>query len=194
MHLRKRLAAASMLLVLPMTAACSAAAEDEASSASVSTSSSAEAGVPGSTPPTGAAMGEGGPGASVDPSSVTTEEELVALIQDAYGDGGLDLHRGHQPVESVLDEVLDISHEELHERMDQGQNLAAVAEDLGVDPQPLIDALVDSWSPAIDKLVEDGTITESEAAEYGAALEDAFTFRVTWDGEEDTPTFSGLDA
>lgn len=111
-------------------------------------------------------MGEGGPGGSVDPSSVTTEEELVALIDDAYGDDRLDLHRGHQPVESVLNET---------------------------SPQTLIDALVDSWSPAIGKLLEDGTITEAEAAEYEAALEDAFTFR-TWDGEEDTPTFSGLDA
>ncbi|WP_141015424.1 hypothetical protein [Nocardioides sambongensis] len=77
---------------------------------------------------------------------------------------------------------------------EQGQNLEAVAEDIGVDPQALVDALVDSWSPAIDNLLEDGTITPAEAAEYEAALEDAFTFRVTWDGEEETPTFSGLDA
>ncbi len=140
-------------------------------------------------------MSVGGPGESVDPSSVTTEEELVTLIQDAYGDGSLDLHRGHQPVQDVLDEVLAISHGELHVRMEeQGQNLEAVAEDIGVDPQALVDALVDSWSPAIDNLLEDGTITPAEAAEYEAALEDAFTFRVTWDGEEETPTFSGLDA
>jgi hypothetical protein len=29
---------------------------------------------------------------------VTTEDELVSLIQEAYGDAGLGLHRGHQPV------------------------------------------------------------------------------------------------
>jgi uncharacterized protein YidB (DUF937 family) len=137
--------------------------------------------------------GGGGPG-SIDVSSVTTEAQLVELIQDAYGDAGLGLHRGHQPVEDVLDEVLTISHDELHVRMDAGQNLAAVAEDLGVDPQELIDALVAEYGPAIDSLLADGTITEDEADRYREALEEAFTFRVTWDGEEATPTFSGLDA
>jgi len=69
-----------------------------------------------------------------------------------------------------------------------------VAEDIGVDPQTLIDALVDSWSPAIDNLLEAGTITQDEADQYRAGLEDAFSFRVNWDGSEATPTFSGLDA
>ncbi len=75
-----------------------------------------------------------------------------------------------------------------------GQNLEAVAEDIGVDPQTLIDALVDSWNPAIDNLLEAGTITQDEADEYEAALEEAFTFRVSWDGEEETPTFSDPEA
>jgi hypothetical protein len=89
-------------------------------------------------------MAGGGRG-GVDPSSVTTEDQLVSLIHEAYGDPGLGLHRGHQPVEEVLNEVLQISHDELHVRMEeQGQNLAAVAEDVGVDPQTLIDALVES--------------------------------------------------
>jgi hypothetical protein len=77
---------------------------------------------------------------------------------------------------------------------EQGQNLAAVADDIGVDPQTLIDALVESWSPAIDNVLASGEITEEEAEQYREALEEAFTFRVTWDGEEAMPTFSGLDA
>jgi uncharacterized protein YidB (DUF937 family) len=135
----------------------------------------------------------GGPG-GVDVSSVTTEEQLVELVQEAYGDAGLGLHRGHEPVQDVLDEVLAISHDELHVRMDSGQNLATVAEDIGVDPQELVDALVESWSPAIDAVLASGEITEEEAEQYRAALEEAFSFRVNWDGEEATPTFSGLDA
>ena len=123
---------------------------------------------------------------------MTTEEELVALVQEAHGDGALDLHRGHQPVQDVLDEVLGISHEELHVRMEAGQNLAAVATDLGIDQQTLVDALVESWSPAIDAVLASGEITEEEAEQYRAALEEAFTFRVTWDGAAATPTFSGL--
>jgi hypothetical protein len=47
---------------------------------------------------------------------------------------------------------------------------------------------------AIDDLLAAGTITEDEAEQYRAALEEAFTFRVDWDGEEATPTFTGLAA
>ena len=197
MKLRKTVAALLLAAVVPVAAACGTTAEAASTSTSTSTlsSTSTSTSSSSSTGDTGFAGGGrgGGPGA-VDVSSVTTEEELVALIQEAYGDAGLDLHRGHQPVQDVLDEVLTISHDELHVRMDAGQNLAAVAEDLGVDPQTLVDALVESWSPAIDDLLAAGTITEDEAEQYRAALEEAFTFRVTWDGEEATPTFSGLDA
>lgn len=133
-----------------------------------------------------------GRGGSVSPSSVTTVAQLNALVQEAYGDASLGLHRGHQPVESTLIEVLGITHEEMHVRMDAGQNLAAVATDLGIDPQTLIDALVDSWSPAIDNLQAAGTITSSQADAYRAALREAFTFKVTWDGQAATPTFTGV--
>ena len=193
MNLRKTVAALLLTAVVPIAAACGTTAEASTTSTG-STSSSATA--DSSTTDTGfpgGGMGEGGPG-GVDISSVTTEDQLVELIQEAYGDAGLGLHRGHQPVEDVLNEVLTISHDELHVRMDAGQNLAAVAEDLGIDPQTLIDALVAKYSPAIDTLLADGTITQDEADQYRAALEEAFSFRVNWDGEEATPTFSGLDA
>lgn len=194
--LRKKLAAGSLLLVLPLAAACNAAADDDTTSTSGTASSSSTASSSGdSDMAEGGRPTEGEPGGSVDTSAVTTEAELVDLIQEAYGDGGLGLHRGHQPVQDVLDEVLTISHDELHVRMEeQGQNLAAIAEDLGTDPQTLVDALVESWSPAIDGLVADGTITDAEAEQYETALAEAFTFRVTWDGEAETPTFAGLDA
>ena len=192
MKLRKSIAALILTAVVPIAAACGTNT-DAASTSSTSGTTTSE-----TTTDTGFAQGApgggGGPGA-VDVDSVTTEAELIALIQEAYGDGSLDLHRGHQPVQEVLDEVLAISHEELHVRMEeQEQNLAAVAEDIGVDLQTLIDALVVSWSPAIDDLLAAGTITEEEAEQYEEALEEAFTFRVTWDGVEEMPTFSGLDA
>jgi hypothetical protein len=190
MKLRKTLAAVLLTAVLPVAAACGTTA-DAASTTGASSAATTESDTARQGPPDGA-MG-GGPG-GVDVSSVTTEAELVELIQEAYGDAGLDLHRGHQPVQDVLDEVLAISHDELHVRMDSGQNLAAVAEDIGVDPQTLVDALVESWSPAIDAVLASGEITEEEAEQYTAALDEAFGFRVDWDGEEATPTFSGLDA
>ncbi len=187
MKLRTTIAALLLTAVIPVAAACGT---DSSTSATASSSST-------TTTDTGAYQGggpAGGPGGGVDVDSVATEAELVALVQEAYGDGALDLHRGHQPVQDVLDEVLAVSHEELHVRMDAGQNLAAVATDLGVDPQTLVDALVESWSPAIDDVLASGEITEAEAEQYREALEDAFTFRVTWDGQEATPTWSGLDA
>jgi polyhydroxyalkanoate synthesis regulator phasin len=192
MKLRKTLAALVLTAVIPVAAACG-------TDSSASTTASADASTSTTTTDTGA-FGGGGPGGGgpggggVDVESVTTEAELVALVEEAYGDGALDLHRGHQPVQDVLDDVLGISHDELHVRMDAGQDLAAVATDLGIAPQTLVDALVESWSPAIDDLLASGEITEAEAEQYRDALEEAFTFRVNWDGEEATPAFSGLAA
>ncbi|MFJ5991554.1 hypothetical protein [Lentzea sp. NPDC092896] len=177
MKIRKTIAAAALLLVavVPL-AACGTTGETAAATTQVQ-----QAG-PG---------GQGGPG-GVDVSSVSSVEDLNALVQSAYGEAGLGLHRGHEPVQDVLDEVLSISHDELHVRMDSGQNLAAVATDLGIDPTTLVNAMVDSWSPAIDELVTAGTITQAQGEQYRAALTEAFTFKVNWDGQEATPTFTGV--
>ena len=201
MTIRKAVAtlALSFSLALPL-AACGTTDSSTAGSTSSAASSSSTTDSSTATTETtefggGApAGGAGGPGGSVDVSSVATEEELVTLIQDAYGDPSLDLHRGHRPVEDVLDAVLGITHEELHVRMEAGQGLAEVAEDLGIDPQELIDGMVAKYGVAIDTLLADGTITQDEADQYRADLEEAFTFRVTWDGTAETPTYSGLDA
>ncbi|SFR27578.1 hypothetical protein SAMN04488564_111117 [Lentzea waywayandensis] len=178
MKIRKTIAAAALLLVavVPL-AACGTTGETATTSA---TTQVQQAG-PG---------GQSGPG-GVDVSSVSSVEDLNALVQSAYGEAGLGLHRGHEPVQDVLDEVLSISHDELHVRMDSGQNLAAIATDLGIDPQTLVDAMVESWSPAIDDLVSAGTITQAQGEQYRAALTEAFTFKVNWDGQEATPTFTG---
>ncbi|GAB7193166.1 hypothetical protein NUM3379_38750 [Kineococcus sp. NUM-3379] len=179
-------------VVLVGTLSLAACSTDTTTATGTTTTASAAGATAGTTTgPRGGGPGGGGPGGGVDVGAVTTEEELMALVQEAYGDGALDLHRGHQPVQDVLDEVLAISHDELHVRMDAGQNLAAVATDLGIDPQTLVDALVASWSPAVDDLLTAGTLTEDEAERYRAALEEAFTFRVNWDGEQATPTYTG---
>lgn len=184
MKIRKAFAALALIAVLPLgAAACSSEATGTTASTTTSTSTSTG---------TTTAAANGAPGGGVDVSSVATEDQLIALVQEAYGDASLDRHRGHRPVQTVLDTVLAISHEELHVRMDAGANLAAVATDLGIDPQTLIDALVASWSPAIDNVLATGAITEAEAEQYRAALKEAFTFRVTWNGTDATPTFTGL--
>jgi hypothetical protein len=214
MNVRHQLTALLVIPVIALAAACGSAAttgtadstttstesttdsssadDTSESTADATTDTASDTATDRGAPGAGGSAG-GGPG-GVDVSAVTTEDELIALVQDAYGDPSLDLHRGHQPVEEVLDAVLGISHAELHVRMDAGQGLAEVADELGVGHEALIEAMVEAWSPAVDAVLASGAITEAEADEYRAALEEAFTFRVTWDGEAATPTFSGLDA
>jgi hypothetical protein len=117
----------------------------------------------------------------VDAAGSGSSAELDELIETAVGNPDLGLHGGHQEIESVLDEVLGISHDELHERMDAGQNLAAVATELGIDPQTLIDALVAEFRGAIDEAEGAGVITSDEATEYLTQLEKAFTNRVMYE-------------
>ena len=190
MKIRKAVAALALAVTLPLTA-CGITDSSTTATGSTDSSTSTSQTERGQGMPAG---GRGGPGGSVDVSSVTTEEQLVEVIQDAYGDAGLGLHRGHQPVEDVLDEVLGISHDELHVRMDTGQNLATIAEELNIDPQKLIDAMAAKYSPAIDTLLTNGTITQEQADQYLSDLKEAFEFRVSWDGKEATPTYSGIDA
>lgn len=206
MRTRHTLAATAAVLALPLVVACGAVdtsattatpAGSSASSAAGGTSSDSSA----STGTSAGATGQSGtsqmrgPGNSVDVSSVSTEEQLVALVNEAYGEAQLGLHRGHQPIQDVLTAVLGISHDELHVRMEQkGQNLAAVSTDLGIDPQTLIDALVADWGTAVQNVVDSGAIDQQQADAYTAALEEAFSWRVNWDGSEATPTFTGIDA
>jgi hypothetical protein len=49
-------------------------------------------------------------------------------------------------------------------------------------------ALVATRTPAIDALVDSGTIAEAQADAYREQLVDAYTFRITWDGQAATPT------
>ena len=181
LHLKQPLATAATTLMLALgVAACGGTA------ASTDTTASGTA-----TQPAAATATATPAGAGVDVASVSTVDELVALVQEAYGEASLGLHRGHQDVESTLTEVLGVSHDELHVRMEtQGQNLAAVAEDVGVDQQELVDALVATRSPAVEALVEAGTITQAQGEAYLEQLEEAYTYRVTWDGEAATPTAS----
>ena len=184
-NIKKFFAAGIAAVLMGIGIAGFAGGSDDTSAGNAATAATGTSQASTSEAPTGG----GGPGGAASAESVTTEAALVDMIQEAYGDASLGLHRGHQDVEGTLTDVLGISHDELHVRMEtQGQNLAAVATDLGIDPQTLIDALVDARSSAIDTLLENGTITQEQADAYLDELEDAYTFRVTWDGQEATPT------
>ncbi len=76
-------------------------------------------------------------------------------------------------MESTLIEVLGISHDEMRVRMDEGQNLHAIADDLGIEQQTVVDALVETRSSAVDTLLENGTVTQEQADAYLDELADA---------------------
>jgi hypothetical protein len=189
MRLRHTLAATAVVVTLPILAACgvTSTSADAGSTASPSASSS--------TASPSASASTDSSGSTSATTTNASEAQLVALVQEAYGEAQLGLHRGHQPIQSVLTAVLTISHDELHVRMEQqGQNLAAVATDLGIDPQTLVDALVADGGTAVQSALDSGAIDQQQADAYLAALEEAFTWRINWDGSEATPTFSGIAA
>ncbi len=109
-------------------------------------------------------------------------EDLDALVVDAWGDGGLGIHRGHAQVENVLEAFLGIDHDEMHEYMDAGFNLGAIAEELGKDPEALVETLTASYAPFVADGVDNGIITEAEAVEWTSLIRTEFSDRVYWDG------------
>ncbi len=109
--------------------------------------------------------------------------DLTALVETAWGVERLGLHRGHGPIENVLVAFLGISHEQMHAYMEnQGMNLAAVARELGKDPEDLVDTLTYSFRPYVEEGVENGIITEDEVAGWVEQVREQFSNRVYWEG------------
>jgi len=121
-------------------------------------------------------------GRSTFDGTVDEVEDLEALVVDAWGDGGLGLHRGHAQVENVLEAFLGINHDEMHDYMDDGFNLGDLAVELGRDPDDLVETLTASYAPYVNEGVANGVITEVEAAEWIDLLRTEFNDRVYWDG------------
>lgn len=114
---------------------------------------------------------------------VDSAADLDVLLNVAYGDGSLDLHRGHRPVENVLVAHLGISHDEMHVLMeDAGLNLAGVCEHFGFDPENLIDSLTLSVVPFLEEGVENGVLPATELEDWTAKIRAEFSKRVYWDG------------
>ncbi len=77
-----------------------------------------------------------------------------------------------------LAELLGMDADVLREALRGGSTLADVAADQGVDVQAVVDAIVDQETQRIEQAVEDGRLTEDEAAEKTADLEERVTTRV----------------
>jgi len=109
--------------------------------------------------------------------------DLEDLVVSAGGIGELDLHKGHSPIQSVLEVFLGISHEQMHIYMERdGLNLAGTCKALGIHPENLVQTLTNSFEPFIDQGVTLGLITNAEKLEWVDRVKTAFSNRVYWTG------------
>ena len=123
-----------------------------------------------------------GGGSNFD-GKVDQKSDLEDLVETAWGEGRLGLHRGHAPILRVLEAFLGISHDEMHILMEEsGLNLAGVCEKLGLDSENLVDTLTASFVPFIKKGVDNGVITAEEAVIWTERVRVEFRKRVYWGG------------
>ncbi len=114
---------------------------------------------------------------------VDSVADLEDLVASAWGVDWLGLHRGHRPIQGVLEAFLGISHDQMHVYMEQQNlNLAGVCNELGYDPDKLVKSLTNSFAPYIDEAVSNGVIPASDAADWKAKVEAQFRRRVYWQG------------
>ena len=121
----------------------------------------------------------------VDNGTITSEqadavaEHLVANRPDGPGFGGHHPRGGHRGFDGeVVAGIIGISVDELRDALQAGSTIAEVAEANGVDPQTVIDALVDEASDHLEVAVENGRLTEDEAANRLAEITERITERV----------------
>lgn len=95
------------------------------------------------------------------------------------GPGGHDGPRGPRHIDGAILDLLGVDAETLREALESGATLAEVAEFNGVSTQELIDAMVFQASERLDDAVENGRLTEAEAAEKLAEITERITERVT---------------
>lgn len=121
----------------------------------------------------------------VDDGTITSDQaDVVATHLDEQaperpGRRGPGHHRGLPGADGeVVAGVIGIEVETLREELRSGSSIADVADANGVDPQTVIDALVDEARSHLDLMVESGRLTEDEAAEKAESIEERITARV----------------
>jgi hypothetical protein len=116
----------------------------------------------------------------VSDGSITQEQadEVASTLEEA-GIGGHGGHRGGGPVLSAAATALGMTGDELRTALEaDGATLARVAEEQGVEVDALVDALVTVQQERIAAAVDDGRLTQEQADERLANLEERVTERV----------------
>lgn len=116
----------------------------------------------------------------VSDGSITQEQaDEVAGTLDEAGIGHGGGHRGGGLALSAAATVLGLTEDELRTALaTDGTTLADVAEEQGVDLDALVDALVTAAQERMAVAVEDGRLTQEQADERLADLEERITERV----------------
>ncbi len=115
--------------------------------------------------------------------AINDPDDLQDLVDTAWGEGWLGLHRGHRPIMDVLKAFLGISHDEMHVFMeDMNLNLAGTCEQLGFDPEKLVESLTASFQPFVDEALTKGIIDSSEASIWLERYRETFSRPSKLDG------------
>lgn len=103
-------------------------------------------------------------------------------------------HGRHGPKLDAAAEAIGIERDALAEALRSGETIADVAAANGVDVQTVIDAMVTAANERIDQAVTDGRLTEDEAAEKRAEIDQRVTDAVNGELPEGGPRGPRPDA
>ena len=108
-------------------------------------------------------------------------DAVIEALRENRPDRPFGHHRFHA-AQAVLD-VLGIDADALRDALADGQTLAEIAEANGTTAQAVIDAMVGEAEECLDQAVEDGRLTEEQAAEKLAEITEHITGVVNGDIE-----------
>jgi hypothetical protein len=72
---------------------------------------------------------------------------------------------------TIIPSVLGLTQAQIQEQRQDGKSLAQIAQQQGVDPQKVVDALTTRYAERIQERVENGGLTAAEATELKAQVE-----------------------
>jgi uncharacterized protein YidB (DUF937 family) len=138
----------------------------------------------------------------VEDGTITQEQAdaVEEALEDARPDRGIGGGIGHHGFGLVLGDMstvaesLGISEDELRAALADGQTIAEIAEEQGVDVQDVIDDIVAAQRERVDEAVAEGRLTQEEADELLAGAEERVTAFVNGElpDREDLPDLREL--
>lgn len=100
-----------------------------------------------------------------------TAEEAAEWLAESEKYAAYEVNNGYSDPFAAGLKLIGIDEETLWAEVDAGKSIAQIAQEKGVDPQAVIDAVVAAENAEIDKQIAAGLLTEEEAAEWRAEIE-----------------------